>query len=103
MVRSWLGRARPVLNDSLQHRRCEEGAAARMVLAQIQEFARIESAAQGHHLASAAQHVGRDVEARTMRHRRGVHQTAPFVGCVDVGEVGDRHRHQVAVGEHGAF
>ena len=55
------------------------------------------------HLPRAAQHVRRDVEAGAVRHRRPVHQAAVLVGRVEVRQMGHRHRHQVAVRQHGAL
>ncbi len=96
-------RAAAGVHEALHHGRRQEGRRAGMGRAQVEELLGVEGAGGRHHLPGAAQHVGRDVEPRTVRHRRGVHQRAAVVRVVDVGQVRDGHRGQVAVREHRAL
>jgi hypothetical protein len=74
-----------------------------MMLAEVQEFVGIESFRLGHHLSGRAQDVRHDVQSGAVRHRCRVHEAAVFGGSVDVGQVRDGHRCQIAVREHRAL
>ena len=51
----------------------------------------------------APQHEGQRVEARAVRHRRGVQADVLRPDPVDIGEVGPAHRQQVAMRQHRAL
>ena len=74
-----------------------------MQVAQVEKLVRVERPGCRHHLSCAAQDVGRHVEARAVRHRGPVDQAGILVGGVEVGQVRQRHRQQVAMGQHRAL
>ena len=80
-------------------RRAEQGDAA-MHPAQLEDLGRIEPAARRDHLTRGLGRVRQDIAARAVRHRRGVHDRVARLDAVDVGEIAERHRQEVAVGQH---
>ena len=69
----------------------------------LEDLGGVEPAACRDHLLRAAQDVRQRIEPRAVRHRRGMHDAVVHSDPVDVGEVAERHREQVAVRDHHAL
>ena len=93
-------RAAHVLHQPVHHGGRRKQRQAAHVRGQLHQLGRIEPAGRGHHMARAAQHVGVVVQARAMRHGRGIDHGVAGLHVVHVGEVGHGHGQQVAVRLH---
>ena len=92
-----------VVDEALDHGRRGEHRDAGMDARKLEDLGGVEPAARRDHLLRAAQDVRQRVEPRAVRHRRGVDDAVVRADPVDVGEVAERHREQVAVRDHHAL
>jgi hypothetical protein len=91
------GAAVAVLDQALDHGRRGEHRHAAMRAQQLEDFRRLEAARFRRHVETAVGDVRQHVEARAVRHRRGVDDGVAGRDGIDVGEVVEDRRHQVAL------
>ena len=70
---------------------------------QLHQFGGLEAARQGHDMARATQYLGVVVQARAVRHGRGIDHGVAGGDVVHIGEITGHHGQQVAVRLHDAL
>jgi hypothetical protein len=97
------GAAVAVLDQALDHGRRGEHRYAAMRAQQLEDFRRLEAARFRRHVEPAVGDVGQHVEARAVRHRRGMDDGVAGRDGIDIGEIIEDRRHQVALGQRHAL
>ena len=85
------------------HRRRGEELRGRRVGEDVLQLVDVEAPRRRDQLRCADGNIRNRVEAGAVRHRRGMQQVVADLGAIDVGEVVQRHRQQVAVSQHDAL
>ena len=96
-------RDRRAVHGAHQHGRRGEHRAAAIMLDQIDQLAGLEALARRHHVHRGLGDVRQAIEARAVRHRRRVNDRIGRLDPIHVGEIGERHRHQIAMRERRAL
>ena len=89
------------VDEARHHGRGGEKANALVGGQEEADLLRVEAPAFGDHLVRRLRHVGHDVQARAVGHGSRVEDAVPLGDRVDVGEVAQRHRKEVPMGQHG--
>src|SRR5215472_17756508 len=92
-----------MVDESLYDRRCSENRRTAMDFQQFECLRRIEPSAGRDDVGGRLGDVRQDVKTRTMGHWREVKNTIIGRYRVDVGEVAQCHRYQIAMAEHRAL
>jgi hypothetical protein len=92
-----------MVDQALDDGRRREGRQRAERLAEREELGRVDAAGGRHHVPCAGHQVRDGVEAAAVRHRRRVDDGIVGADRVDVDEIGQPHRHQVAVRQHHAL
>ena len=92
-----------MVDQALDHRRRGEHGDAGVGLREREDLGGVEATARRDHLLRPAQDVRQPVEPGAVRHRCGVDDAVVRADHVDVGEIAERHREQVAVRDHHAL
>ena len=71
--------------------------------AQCKDFRRVEMSALRNYLVRSRQHMRKVIHARTVRHRRRMHDAIALRNTVHIGEVAQRCTQQVAMRDHHPF
>jgi hypothetical protein len=86
-----------VLDQALDHGRRGEHRHAAMRAQQLEDFGRLEAARFRRDIESAVGDVRQHVEARAVRHRRGMDDGVARCDGIDIGKVVEHRCHQVAL------
>ena len=97
------GRRRRMLGQALDHGRRPEQRYPAIPGKQLEDLGRIEAAARRDHLAGGFGRVRQDIAPRAVGHRRRVQNGVAGRDLVDVREVRQRHRQQIAMAQHRAL
>ena len=92
-----------MLDQALHHGGRQEDAAVGPAVHQLDGLRHLVLAALGEDLHRATRQQGEVPQARAVADRRGMHDRAAGRRPVDIGEVVERHRQKIAMGEHGAL
>ena len=99
----WSDRRRRMLGQALDHGRRAEQRYPAIPGKQLEDLGRIEAAARRDDLAGGFGRVRQDIAPRAVGHRRGVQNGVAGRDLVDVREVRQRHRQQIAMAQHRAL